>query len=811
MINFRRSSIQPSGSAIEPCLHRDFELAVVATAALKITAYTRRTGSTAFLRIKKYMFLPLLAMMMILCFPASSGEQSKTASVKSSETQPVYSLQTFKGKKIASITGTVFDKLINSVIPDVTHLYFNDYTSMTEALRLGKVDAVGVDQPVGKMLEGKCPDLMVFPLLVLNDKLGFACRKGDKLAVDAANAIEEMRRNGTMDEMAKRWLSGRDELMEIPPELEKKNEASTKGTLRFAHDNVSMPMGYSGAGGKSLGYDVELAIRIGAALNRKVELIPMSFGGLLAALQSGKADMVGGCLSVTEERAKSVDFAGSYYQSGIALLVRKETVVTAPAASISKCSDLSGKPVGTTAGTKFDTLLKDKVPGAIPQYFNNYPDQLWAMRSGKIAGFVVDEPVARRMTAIHGDLRMLPDALCNDQYAFLFPKSKEALRNDFNRILAEMRSSGMLKAMDKKWFSADDSTRIMPDYPAGGTRGVLTMAADTSSDPFTYLHKGKMLGLEVDAAQYIAARLGYKLIVTTPDLSTIIDAVNSGKVDFAACCISVTEERKKSMLFSDPHYDGGVVIITMAKGKAAAAGKKLSRWDGFKLSFERTFVTEDRYKLILDGLWVTILISVLAALLGTLLGFVVCMARRATTLWAVLPAKAFIGTLRGTPLLVILMILYYIVFASVNVNPIMIAVLGFSLNFAAYVSEMMRSGIDSVDKGQLEAASSLGFSRFQIFWKITFPHAARYVIPVYKGEFISMLKMTSVVGYIAIQDLTKMSDIIRSRTYEAFFPLLSTALIYFFLAYVMTAALGFIEVKIDPKRRRRIIKGVVTK
>ena len=121
------------------------------------------------------------------------------------------------------------------------------------------------------------------------------------------------------------------------------------------------------------------------------------------------------------------------------------------------------------------------------------------------------------------------------------------------------------------------------------------------------------------------------------------------------------------------------------------------------------------------------------------------------------------------------------------------------------------NAIAKQDPTLLEAAADLGAGPLARFWKITFPHAARYVIPVYKGEFISMLKMTSVVGYIAIQDLTKMSDIIRSRTYEAFFPLLSTALIYFFLAYVMTAALGFIEVKIDPKRRRRIIKGVVTK
>ena len=508
----------------------------------------------------KYMFITLLAI--LFGVPAYAEEKPQQADP----------LQEFRGKKVASITGTVFDKLINSVIPDVTHLYFNDYTSMVEALRQQKVDAVGVDLPVGKMLENKCPDLRVFPSLVLNDKLGFACRKGDKLALEAANAIEDMRRSGTLTNMEKRWFSGKDELMKIPPELKKENELSTRqGVIRFAHDNVSMPMGYTGTGGESLGFDVELALRIGGALNCKVELIPMSFGGLLAALKSGKVDMVGGAMSVTPERAKSVDFAGSYYQSGIALLVRKEAIAA-----------------------------------------------------------------------------------------------------------------------------------------------------------------------------------------------------------------------------------------------AAVSEKKITLWDSFKTSFERTFITEDRYKLILRGLGVTIIISVLAAVLGTLMGFGVCMARRSKTLWAVIPAKAFIGALRGTPIVVILMILYYIVFASVNINPILIAIVGFALNFAAYVSEMMRSGIEAVDKGQLEAASALGFSRFQTFRKITFPQAARYVIPVYKGEFISMLKMTSVVGYIAIQDLTKMSDIIRSRTYDAFFPLLTTAAIYFILAYIMTAALSLVEIKIDPKHRKRIVKGVVT-
>ena len=116
-----------------------------------------------------------------------------------------------------------------------------------------------------------------------------------------------------------------------------------------------------------------------------------------------------------------------------------------------------------------------------------------------------------------------------------------------------------------------------------------------------------------------------------------------------------------------------------------------------------------------------------------------------------------------------------------------------------------------MDKGQIEAASAIGFSKFKVFSKIAFPQAARNALPVYKGEFISLVKSTSIVGYIAIQDLTKASDIIRSRTYEAFFPLIATAVIYFLVTYIFILILNAIEKKIDPKRRKRTLKGVELK
>ena len=143
-----------------------------------------------------------------------------------------------------------------------------------------------------------------------------------------------------------------------------------------------------------------------------------------------------------------------------------------------------------------------------------------------------------------------------------------------------------------------------------------------------------------------------------------------------------------------------------------------------------------------------------------------------------------------------------------DISGIVVAIIGFSINFAAYSSEMMRAGIETVDRGQSEAALAMGYTKRQTFFKIVFPQAAGNFIPVLKGEFISMVKMTSVVGYIAVQDLTKVSDIIRSRTIEAFFPLIVTAVLYFAIANVMAAVLSFAEQKAVPGRRKRSVKGV---
>ena len=202
-------------------------------------------------------------------------------------------------------------------------------------------------------------------------------------------------------------------------------------------------------------------------------------------------------------------------------------------------------------------------------------------------------------------------------------------------------------------------------------------------------------------------------------------------------------------------------------------------------SFTNNLIAEDRYRMILDGLQVTLLITLCAALLGTLLGGLVCWMRMSRRTWLQQVAKVYIELMRGTPVLVLLMLMYYVVMAPVDATGIVVAIVTFAMNTAAYISEMLRTTIQSIDRGQTEAGLALGFTQWQTFFKIVLPQVVKAVMPVYQGEVVSLLKGTSIVGYIAVADMTRASDLIRSRTFDAFFPLIVTAIIYFVVAWLI--------------------------
>ena len=202
-------------------------------------------------------------------------------------------------------------------------------------------------------------------------------------------------------------------------------------------------------------------------------------------------------------------------------------------------------------------------------------------------------------------------------------------------------------------------------------------------------------------------------------------------------------------------------------------------------SFYNNLIAEDRYRMILDGLQVTLVITVCAVILGTLLGGLVCWMRMSRRTWLQKVAKVYIDIMRGTPVLVVLMLMYYVIMAPLEATGIVVAIVTFGMNTAAYIGEMLRTGIEGIDKGQTEAGLALGYTPRQTFLRIVLPQVVKSVMPVYQGEVISLLKGTSIVGYIAVADMTRASDLIRSRTFDAFFPLIVTAIIYFFMAWLI--------------------------
>ena len=217
-----------------------------------------------------------------------------------------------------------------------------------------------------------------------------------------------------------------------------------------------------------------------------------------------------------------------------------------------------------------------------------------------------------------------------------------------------------------------------------------------------------------------------------------------------------------------------------------------------KSSFISNFIDDNRWRYITDGLKITLLVTVFAVLIGVVLGFLIAIVRTThdkTGKLKILNAicKVYLTVIRGTPVVVQLMIIYFIIFGSVDISKVVVAIVAFGINSGAYVAEIFRSGIMSIDNGQLKAGRSLGFNYAQTMMYIVMPQAFKNVLPTLCNEFISLLKETSVSGYIALQDLTKGGDIIRSRTYDAFMPLIAVALIYLAMVMIFTKLVSLLE------------------
>lgn len=749
--------------------------------------------------------LLLLAMLMSLLYGCSSKEEPAESGYAAFED--------LAGKKIGVVTGSVFDEVAKEHIPNVSVEYFNVEPDLPVALEKDKIEAYIVDQPVFSLFSRSYPDQYVIKQISEEDYAYIFPKDSEqheKICRELNDFLSGLWEDGTLDEIRGIWLGGNADSTQVDYD----SLTGENGTLHYATCTESGATFDMLADGKYAGYDVDILTRFCREYGYALEIEDYSFSGLIAAVSAGKADIGACAITITEERKESMLFSEPNYHGGT-LLVAKHGG-SAAMKKYTSAANLAGKHIGVVTGSILDIVAQNYISDPQLEYLNAMSDVSVALESGKIDAYVADEPIYRSIARTHPDEYII-EQLTFEDYAFLFPKNSEKhakICSELNEFLAGIREDGTMQELMEKWIDGDYTQASINFDGLSGENGTLKMGVSSEiGAPFTFMNNGVFSGYDVEVAVRFCRAYGYALEFTDYNVGGLLTAISTGKADLAAGCVSVTPERQETILFSDPDYVGGIVLVGSSAASSAAAASEEGSGSGIAASFEKTFIREGRWKLFVSGIGVTLLITALSTVFGTVLGFGIYMIYRKNIKPFNVAVNILVDILEKTPVVVILMILYYVIFGKTDLSGMWVAVVGFSVMFACSFVGTLKVGVMAVDKGQTEASLSLGFTDRRGFLRVILPQAAKHFLPNYKGQIVSLLKDTAIVGYIAVQDLTKVGDIVRSRTYEAFFPLVATAIIYFLLAWLLTLLVRRIEFRTDPTKRSResILKGVQTK
>ncbi len=471
---------------------------------------------------------------------------------------------------------------------------------------------------------------------------------------------------------------------------------------------------------------------------------------------------------------------------------------------IKSVDDLEGAKIGVQLGTVGDLYASDMEgdkAGTTVDRYNKIADAVQALKQGKVDCVIVDEQPAIASTANEPTLTILDEPFTMEEYAICIAKDNTELLDEVNSALAELKEEGIVEQITANYIG-DDTKGTCPYVTPEGTtydNGTLVVATNAAFPPYEYYENGEVVGIDMELIQAIGDKLGRKVEIEDIEFDSIINAVSSHKADVGIAGMTMTEERLKSINFSDSYVTTKQAIIVKDD---SLSGESI----GFVSNLKRNFVEDNRYTFLLKGLLNTLIIALCAVLAGMIIGFLVAIVRVTydkTGGFKILNAicKLYLTIIRGTPIMIQLLIIYYVVFKAVNVPKLLVAIIAFAINSGAYVAEIMRGGIMSVDDGQMEAGRSLGLNYKQTMTIIILPQAIKTVLPSLANEFISLIKETSICGYIGLMDLTRGGDIIRSITYEAFMPLIVVAIIYLAIVQVLNTFVSKLEMKLRKNER----------
>lgn len=229
---------------------------------------------------------------------------------------------------------------------------------------------------------------------------------------------------------------------------------------------------------------------------------------------------------------------------------------------ITKLQQLDGKVFAVPTGTAADKLILSRFPDAKFKYFNSVLDAALAVKTGKADAAGYDEPILKSIAAKNSGLAVLPEMLTKDNYGFAVQQDKQELKKSIDLVVSELKKNGAYDAMLLRWLPKTGSPGVMPVITSSGSKGVLKLGTAAITEPFSFIDGShKVVGLDIELAGYIAQKLDMKLEVVNMDFGAMIPALMSGKVDMIAACITITDERAKKVLFSDPYYTGGIAAL----------------------------------------------------------------------------------------------------------------------------------------------------------------------------------------------------------------------------------------------------------
>lgn len=462
--------------------------------------------------------------------------------------------------------------------------------------------------------------------------------------------------------------------------------------------------------------------------------------------------------------------------------------------TIKTVDDLKGAKIGVQLGTTGDIYSSDyegDKEGTTVERYNKMADAVQALKQNKIDCVIIDEQPALTVAKDNSDLKILEEEFVSEEYVICIAKGNDELTDKINSALEELKSDGTIKSIISNYIGEEKGKH--PYKTPEGTKysgKTLVAATNATFPPYEYYENEKVTGIDIDIITAIGDRLGMKVEIADMEFDAIINSVSSGKADVGIAGLTVTKDRLKSINFSNSYAKSKQVIIV----KAGKEGNKI----GIVEKFKKNFIKDNRWKYITKGLKNTLIIAIFSAILGIILGFLVAFVRVTHDRTGKIKllnrvCKLYLTVVRGTPMMIQLLIMYYVIFKSVNVDKVLVAVLAFAVNSGAYVAEILRSGIMSVDNGQFEAGRSLGLTYKVTMMSIILPQAVKNVLPALCNEFITLLKETSICGYIGLNDLTRGGDIIRSNTFDAFMPLILVAIIYLFFVQLLTMGVAAME------------------